>query len=52
MPNVLLINAHQPYPFSEGRLNQTLIDMAREHLESNGYSTTLTTMTDDWDADA
>jgi modulator of drug activity B len=52
MPNVFLINAHQPYPFSEGRLNQTLIDMAREHLESNGYSTTLTTMTDDWDADA
>ena len=51
MPHVFLINAHQPYPFSEGKLNKTLIDMATTYLEGNGYTTDLTTMTEGWDVD-
>ena len=30
MSNILIINAHEPYPFSEGKLNQSLVDLARE----------------------
>ena len=52
MPNVFIINAHQPYPFSEGRLNATLVEMAQQHFADHGYETQLTTMTDDWDVDA
>ena len=49
MKNVFLINAHQPYPFSEGRLNQTLVERATENLEARGYQ--VRTMTDDWDVE-
>jgi modulator of drug activity B len=52
MKNVLLINAHQPYPFSEGKLNATLAERAKAHLEANGYEVRTTTMTDDWDVEA
>ena len=33
---VLIINAHQPYPFSKGELNQALTDRARRHFEDQG----------------
>ncbi|MEM1098307.1 MAG: NAD(P)H-dependent oxidoreductase [Planctomycetota bacterium] len=52
MPNVFVINAHEAYEFSPGRLNQTLTDMALEHLKAAGYETRLTTMKDDWNVDA
>jgi len=52
MKNVLLINAHQPYPFSEGKLNQALTQRARDHLEARGYEVRTTAMTDEWDAEA
>ncbi|MCG8620128.1 MAG: NAD(P)H-dependent oxidoreductase [Desulfobacterales bacterium] len=51
MKNVFIINAHEPYPFSEGRLNRTLADMARENLEKKGYTVRMTTMQDDIDVD-
>lgn len=44
MKNVLIINAHEPYPFSEGRLNRTLVEMATEHLQAKGYSVQHTAM--------
>lgn len=47
MKNVFIINAHQRYPFSEGRLNQAFVDRAMEHLDTRGYTTRLTTMEDD-----
>ena len=28
MSNILIINGHQYYPFSEGKLNATLVDKA------------------------
>ena len=52
MANVFIINAHQPYPFSEGRLNGTLIEKATAKLEAAGHTVSLTTMSDDWDPDA
>ena len=52
MANVFIITAHPPYPFSEGRLNGTFVEMAQQHLAANGYETQVTTMTDDWDVDA
>lgn len=37
MSNVLILNAHQSYPFSEGRLNRALADRARQLLEKKGH---------------
>ncbi len=51
MQNVFIINAHEPYPFSEGRLNRSLVDRARAHLEEKGYAVRLTTMQDDYNVD-
>ena len=51
MSSVFIINAHQAYPFSPGKLNSTLVDMAVDYLHSQGHSTQLTTMTDDWNVD-
>ena len=33
MSKVFIINGHQPYPFSPGRLNATLVERARELLD-------------------
>lgn len=38
MSNVLILNAHHHYPFAEGRLNQALVDLAKQLLESKGHS--------------
>ena len=38
MKNVLIINTHEPYPFSEGKLNRTLVEMAAENLQTRGYT--------------
>lgn len=51
MKNVLVINAHEPYPFSEGRLNGTLVDLARKHLENKGYVVKLSSMTGGYNVD-
>ena len=52
MKNVFIINAHEPWPFSEGRLNRSLVERAKSRLESRGYAIQLTTMHDDYDIDA
>ncbi len=51
MKNVLIINAHEPYPFSEGKLTRTLIEIAESHLKKGGYEVRHTAMTDDYDAE-
>lgn len=51
MKNVLIINGHQPYPFAEGRLNGTLVDRARTHLEANGYEVEVTEVANGWDVE-
>ena len=37
MRNVFIINAHEHYPFAEGKLNATLVERATRQLESRGY---------------
>lgn len=51
MKNVFIINAHQKYPFSEGKLNASLVEKAMAHFSAKGYETRLTTMEDDYDID-
>ncbi len=49
MSNMFIINAHEYYPFSEGKLNRTLAEKAAEILLANGHEVKTTTMKDDYD---
>ena len=49
MLNVLIINAHEPYPFSEGRLNRTLFDRAAARLSAMGQSLRTTVVHDGYE---
>ena len=51
MKNVFIINAHEEYPFSPGKLNATLVEKAKNNLTAKGYDVKITTMKDDYDAD-
>lgn len=46
MSKVLIINGHQYYPFSEGKLNATLVDIAVSVLTAKGHSTRVVTMSE------
>jgi modulator of drug activity B len=52
MKNVFLINAHEPYPFSEGRLNASLVEKMEAHLKRNGFEVQTTTMQDEYAVEA
>ncbi len=52
MANIFIINAHHHYPFAEGRLNKTLVELADELLRAKGHSTKLMHTDDKWDVDA
>lgn len=49
MANILIINAHQHYPFSEGRLNLSLTEKAAAVMSDKGHAIQTTTMKDDYD---
>ena len=49
--NVLIINAHQYYPFSEGKLNASFVDKAVTLLEAKGYNTRVVTMAEAHDVE-
>lgn len=49
MKNVFIINGHQKYPFSEGKLNASLTDKATNFFLDNGYEVKTTTMEDTYD---
>ncbi|SEL12393.1 modulator of drug activity B [Atopomonas hussainii] len=51
MSNVLIINAHHKYPFSEGRLNAALVEMADELLRAGYHDTRIVHTDDDWDVE-
>lgn len=51
MKNVLIINAHEPYPFSEGKLNKTLVEMAEKNLSEKGYEIKTTSVQDPWNVE-
>ena len=52
MKNIFIINGHEPYPFSEGRLNRTLAETASDILKARGCEVRMTSMQDQWDVDA
>ena len=49
MKNIFIINTHEPYPFSPGQLNATLVEMAQSILTKKGCEVKLTTMQDKYD---
>lgn len=48
MKNILHINAHQPYPFSEGKLNHSLSKHATQILEGKDYEIQTTVSAEDY----
>ena len=46
MKNVFIINGHQKYPFSQGTLNLSLVEMAISHFKTLGYQVKQTSMED------
>jgi len=51
MSNVLIINAHHQYPFSEGKLNAALVQMAEELLAAKRHETRTVHIDEGWDAE-
>lgn len=49
MKNVFIINAHEYYPISEGRLNSALVEKAHAILSGKGYDVKVMTMKDQYD---
>ena len=51
MSNILIINAHHKYPFSEGRLNGALVQMADELLKAKGHETRIVNIDEEWNVE-
>lgn len=51
MKNIFIINAHEEYPFSPGKLNATLVEKAKDNLTAKGYDIKITTMKDNYDVE-
>ena len=49
MKNVFIINGHQKYPFSEGKLNASLVKKTHDFFKGRGYDIATTTMDDSYD---
>ncbi|GAA5525805.1 NADPH:quinone oxidoreductase MdaB [Microbulbifer aestuariivivens] len=49
--NLFIINAHHYYPFSEGKLNSALVNIARQEAESLGHQVQVTTTQESYDID-
>ncbi|GAA5216845.1 NAD(P)H-dependent oxidoreductase [Corallincola platygyrae] len=47
MSNVLIINAHEPSPYSEGKLNSSLVEKAKTRLQEKGHEVRVVTMQDE-----
>lgn len=51
MTNILIINAHHYYSFSEGKLNKALVQIAQEQLTAKGHVTKTVHTDDDWNVE-
>lgn len=51
MKNVLILNAHHYYPFSEGKLNAALIEKADAFFKAKGYQTRVVNTQDEFDVE-
>lgn len=52
MARILILNGHQPYPFSEGRLNASLVERAKLFFESRGDAVRLVETAKHYDVEA
>lgn len=50
--NILIINTHEPYPFSEGKLSAAMVETAAAVVREQGHQVQLTTMTEEYDLNA
>ncbi len=51
MSNILIINGHHKYPFAEGRLNGSLVQMAEELLKAKGHTIRVVEVDKGWDVE-
>ncbi|MGV6831626.1 MAG: NAD(P)H-dependent oxidoreductase [bacterium] len=51
MKNIFIINGHEPYEFSKGKLNQSLVHRLQELLSNEEFEVQTTTMKDDYNID-
>lgn len=51
MKKIYIINAHQEYPFSEGKLNASLVERATAKLLAMGHEVQTLTMKDEYSAE-
>ena len=51
MSNVLIINAHHYYPFSEGKLSAALVDKAATQLAEKGHQTRIISIGETFDVE-
>ncbi|NQZ00618.1 MAG: NAD(P)H-dependent oxidoreductase [Bdellovibrionales bacterium] len=51
MKNALIINAHQYYPFAEGKLNAAMFEKIGTFLEGEGYQIKSSDMKSEWNVD-
>ncbi|WP_207005659.1 NAD(P)H-dependent oxidoreductase [Trinickia mobilis] len=51
MSKTLIINGHQPYPFSNGNLNATLLERARNFLDELGHEVRVTIVADGYEVE-
>ena len=51
MKNALIINAHQYYPFAEGKLNAAMFEKIVTFLEGEGYQIKSSDMKSEWNVD-
>ncbi len=51
MKKAFIINAHEYYPYSEGRLNHSLVAKIEEHLRKKSYEIKTTTMKDKYNVE-
>lgn len=49
MSNILIINGHKQYPFAEGRLNGSLVDLADTSLTARGHDVRVVNVEAGWD---
>jgi len=52
MSNILIINAHHKYPFSEGKLNASLVEKADSMLRAKGHITRIVEIDSGWDVES
>ncbi len=51
MANILIINGHHHYPFSEGRLNKSLVERAVKNLSERGHTIQVVHTDETWNVE-